>query len=213
MFGIGYQEMVIIGVAALLIFGPGRLPEMASQLGKWVRDFRRMSADLTSEFEGAMSEIDDVKKSVQREFGSMSKEVAGVSKSVKQDLSSAARAGSKASGTKASGTKAVSPKTGTARAIGAKTPGAIPGSQLAAKTNGTAGKPRIAGTKAIAIKDLPVATKADPLADVSFLDDDVPAAKNGHAAGAERAVSEADIDPAVARMRQRRAAAGYGRRS
>lgn len=202
MFGIGYQEMVLIGVAALLIFGPGRLPEMASQLGKWVRDFRRMSADLTSEFEGAMSEVEDVKRSVQREFGSMSKEVAGVSKSVKKDLSGAAKPGTKASGT----------KSGTARAIGAKTSGAAARPQVAARTNGTAAKSASTGVKTIAAKDLPVATKADPLADVSFLDDAVPVTKNGHAKAVEPVTNEVEVDAAVARMRQRRAAAGYGRR-
>lgn len=210
MFGIGYQEMVLIGVAALLIFGPGRLPEVASQVGKWVREFRRMSADLTNEFEDAMSEVEDVKRSVQREFGSMSKEVAGVSKSVKKDLSGV-KPGTKASGAKAPGTK-----TGTARAIGAK-------SGTAAKP--TAARPTAAmkaatGSKTAVVKNLPVATKADPLADVSFLDDDVPVTKNGHAAatkgktnGAAEIVVEVEVDPAVARMRQRRAAAGYGRRS
>lgn len=212
MFGIGYQEMVLIGVAALLIFGPGRLPEVASQVGKWVREFRRMSADLTSEFEDAMSEVEDVKRSVQREFGSMSKEVAGVSKSVKKDLSGV-KPGTKASGAKAGGTK-----TGTARAIGAKSTG------TAAKP--TAARPTAAmraatGSKTVDLKNLPVATKADPLADVSFLDDDfVPLTKNGHASGkkagangAAEIVVEIEVDPAVARMRQRRAAAGYGRRS
>lgn len=210
MFGIGYQEMVLIGVAALLIFGPGRLPEVASQVGKWVREFRRMSADLTSEFEDAMSEVEDVKRSVQREFGSMSKEVAGVSKSVKKDLSGV-KPGTKASGAKAAGTK-----TGTARAIGAKSTG------TAAKP--TAARPTAAmraatGSKSVDLKNLPVATKADPLADVSFLDDDIiPVAKNGHASAKKADASAAaeivvEVDPAVARMRQRRAAAGYGRRS
>ena len=206
MFGIGYQEMVLIGVAALLIFGPGRLPEMASQVGRWVREFRRMSADLTSEFESAMSEVDDVKKSVQREFGSMSKEVAGVSKSVKKDLSGGARAGTKASGAKAAG-----PKTGTVRAVGAK-----PAGGSAAAPRPTTAIQAATGSKAVLTKSLPVATKADPLADVSFLDDEVPVAKNGHARPAAAAASEpngVEIDPAVARMRQRRATAGYGRRT
>jgi Tat protein translocase TatB subunit len=211
MFGIGYQEMVLIGVAALLIFGPGRLPEVASQVGKWVREFRRMSADLTSEFEDAMSEVEDVKRSVQREFGSMSKEVAGVSKSVKKDLSGV-KPGNKASGAKAPGTK-----TGTARAIGAKSTGTAAKPTAARPTNAMKAA---TGKKLVDIKDLPVATKADPLADVSFLDDDIPVTKNGHAGakkaganGATEVIVEADVDPAVARMRQRRAAAGYGRRS
>jgi len=49
-FGIGSGEMVLLLVAALLIFGPGKLPEVAGQVGKAVRDFRRMTSDLTGEF-------------------------------------------------------------------------------------------------------------------------------------------------------------------
>ena len=205
MFGIGYQEMVLIGVVALLIFGPGRLPEVASQVGRWVREFRRMSADLTSEFESAMSEVDDVKRSVQREFGSMSKEVAGVSKSVKKDLPGKARQGTKAPGT----------KTGTARAIGAKSASTGTAARPAVAAKPTSATRAATGSKAVVAQSLPVATKADPLADVSFLDDDVPAAQNGHAAVVEPVAVNGAVapDPAVARMRQRRAAAGYGRRT
>ena len=205
MFGIGYQEMILIGVAALLIFGPGRLPEVASQVGKWVREFRRMSSDLTSEFESAMSEVEDVKRSVQREFGSMSKEVAGVSKSVKKDLPGKAK----------QGTKAGSAKTGTARAIGAKSTATGTAAKPAVAAKPTAAKRAATGSRAVVAENLPVATKADPLADVSFLDDEIiPAAQNGHAAIPEPVANgAAEIDPAVARMRQRRAAAGYGRRT
>ena len=63
MFGIGYQEMFIVLVVALVIFGPKRLPELAGQVGRWVRDFRRMSSDLTGEFEKTFAEVDEVKKS------------------------------------------------------------------------------------------------------------------------------------------------------
>ena len=65
MFGIGYQEMFIVLVVALVIFGPSRLPELAGQVGRWVRDFRRMSSDLTGEFEKTFAEVDEVKKSLQ----------------------------------------------------------------------------------------------------------------------------------------------------
>ena len=63
MFGIGYQEMFIVLVVAIVIFGPSRLPELAGQVGRWVRDFRRMSSDLTGEFEKTFAEVDEVKKS------------------------------------------------------------------------------------------------------------------------------------------------------
>ena len=55
MFGIGTQELIILLVIALIVFGPQRLPEIAQQIGKAIRDFRQMSADVTGEFNRAMT--------------------------------------------------------------------------------------------------------------------------------------------------------------
>jgi len=41
MFGLGVPELVVILVVALLIFGPGRLPEIGGALGRGIRDFKR----------------------------------------------------------------------------------------------------------------------------------------------------------------------------
>jgi TatA/E family protein of Tat protein translocase len=46
MFGIGAQELLVIGVIALLVFGPKRLPELARSLGRGLAEFRRASTDL-----------------------------------------------------------------------------------------------------------------------------------------------------------------------
>ena len=46
MFGIGGWEMLVIGVIALLVFGPKRLPELARSMGKGLAEFRRASSDL-----------------------------------------------------------------------------------------------------------------------------------------------------------------------
>jgi sec-independent protein translocase protein TatB len=46
MFGIGGWEMLLIGVVALLVFGPKRLPELARSMGKGLAEFRRASSDL-----------------------------------------------------------------------------------------------------------------------------------------------------------------------
>jgi len=53
MFGIGAQEMVIIGLLLLIVFGPGKLPAMARDVGRFVNEARRsveeFKEDLTSE--------------------------------------------------------------------------------------------------------------------------------------------------------------------
>ena len=55
MFGIGVQEMVIVGVLFLVIFGPSKLPDMARDVGRFVSEARRSVAefkeDLVSEEE------------------------------------------------------------------------------------------------------------------------------------------------------------------
>jgi Tat protein translocase TatB subunit len=54
-FGIGMQEIVIIGLIALVIFGPKNLPGMARDIGRFVSDARRsveeFKEDLVSEKE------------------------------------------------------------------------------------------------------------------------------------------------------------------
>ncbi len=41
MFGLGIQELFIILAIALVIFGPSKLPQIGSGLGKAIRDFKK----------------------------------------------------------------------------------------------------------------------------------------------------------------------------
>ncbi len=45
-FNIGPVELVIILVIALLVIGPGKLPEVGSALGKSIREFRKAATDV-----------------------------------------------------------------------------------------------------------------------------------------------------------------------
>ena len=45
MFGIGFPELIVVLVVALVIFGPGKLPEIGSALGQGLRDFQRGFGD------------------------------------------------------------------------------------------------------------------------------------------------------------------------
>ncbi len=51
MFDIGLQEMLVIGVLALLVFGPSKLPELGRMFGRAMREFRRASDEFRSTVE------------------------------------------------------------------------------------------------------------------------------------------------------------------
>lgn len=52
MFGpIGFPEMLIIAVVALIFFGPRKLPELGRSLGKSLSEFKRASNELRSTLE------------------------------------------------------------------------------------------------------------------------------------------------------------------
>lgn len=44
MFDIGIGEILVIGVVALLIFGPERLPRAAADAARWIRQLREMAS-------------------------------------------------------------------------------------------------------------------------------------------------------------------------
>jgi sec-independent protein translocase protein TatA len=49
MFGAHIPELMIVMVLALVVFGPKRLPEIGSSMGKGIRDFKRHVSDDNSE--------------------------------------------------------------------------------------------------------------------------------------------------------------------
>ncbi len=49
-FGIGMGEVILILLIVLMVFGPGKLPEVARGLGKAVHEFRKYSSALTRDF-------------------------------------------------------------------------------------------------------------------------------------------------------------------
>src|SRR5919204_5936918 len=51
MFDIGLQEMLVIGVIALLVFGPSKLPDLGRMFGRAMREFRRASDEFRSTVE------------------------------------------------------------------------------------------------------------------------------------------------------------------
>lgn len=53
MFDVGIPELILILVVALVVFGPGKLPEVGSALGKAIGEFRRASQGISNEIQAA----------------------------------------------------------------------------------------------------------------------------------------------------------------
>lgn len=200
-FGIGTQEILIIAVASLIIFGPNRLPEVAGQAAKWIRDLRKMSADLMGDIEGQAgvrefkdaieSEIKGVKTQVNKATAGVNKEIAGVNKTANAALASTNSA------IKGNASKTTAKASSTA----------VPKAKTTAST--TAAKTATASKKV-------VATKTEPHANVSLMAEvapkrpkALPTAEPPPPAGDEP-ISAATVD-ALGRARERRLAAGYNR--
>jgi sec-independent protein translocase protein TatB len=51
MFGVSFGELMVIGVLALLVVGPERLPGLARSLGRWLGQLRQMADGVRHEFQ------------------------------------------------------------------------------------------------------------------------------------------------------------------
>jgi TatA/E family protein of Tat protein translocase len=58
MFGIGFQEMLIILVVVLIFFGPKRLPDLAKSLGKGIAEFKKASDEVRKGIDEAVREAE-----------------------------------------------------------------------------------------------------------------------------------------------------------
>ncbi|ROR01451.1 Sec-independent protein translocase protein TatB [Desulfosoma caldarium] len=61
MFGLGFQEVLLILFIALIVVGPGKLPDLARALGRGLAEFRKATNDLKSTFEQD-STVQELKK-------------------------------------------------------------------------------------------------------------------------------------------------------
>ncbi len=62
MFGIGGQELLIILVGILLLFGAKKIPELARGLGRGIREFKDASQEIKREIENAGEDEQETKK-------------------------------------------------------------------------------------------------------------------------------------------------------
>jgi sec-independent protein translocase protein TatA len=56
---IGWPELLIVLVIALVIFGPKRLPDMGRQLGRGLREFKKATSEIQDHFDLSLEDKDD----------------------------------------------------------------------------------------------------------------------------------------------------------
>lgn len=59
---IGFQELILILIIALVVFGPKKLPELGRSLGKTLAEFRRASNEIKQSIEKELQDTDEQNK-------------------------------------------------------------------------------------------------------------------------------------------------------
>jgi len=77
------QEIFVIIIVALLLFGADKLPEIARGIGKSMRDFRKATDDIKREFEESTSEI---RRDFNEVTNSITRDVTDISDNIRSDV-------------------------------------------------------------------------------------------------------------------------------
>lgn len=60
MFNLGFSELILLGIIALIFIGPQQLPEVARTLGRFLNELKRATSDFQSTFTaGVSNEVQD----------------------------------------------------------------------------------------------------------------------------------------------------------
>jgi TatA/E family protein of Tat protein translocase len=69
-WNLGFPEIMIIFVIALLVFGPRKLPELGKSLGKSLAEFKRATNDLKKTWEEEVKAEEEDLKEIQKDLNS-----------------------------------------------------------------------------------------------------------------------------------------------
>ncbi|SMB83264.1 Sec-independent protein translocase TatA [Desulfonispora thiosulfatigenes DSM 11270] len=65
MFNLGFGEITLILIVALVIFGPSKLPEIGKSLGNGIKEFKKASTDLKQSVMSEANETEETATSTQ----------------------------------------------------------------------------------------------------------------------------------------------------
>ena len=72
---VGVQEMIVIFLVALVLFGPKKLPELGKTIGKAITEFRRAQSELKSTLQSHMRELEKETESIKEVTQSYTNEI------------------------------------------------------------------------------------------------------------------------------------------
>jgi len=158
MFDLGWTELLLVVVVAIVVIGPKELPRTLRAVGQWTGKARRMAGDFQRQFNEALreAELDDVKKSVAEigkidPIGDIRKEMSKAETDIKTDLEKATKVdtpkpapakveaaeGGSNGGAPADAAKTPADATKTAAALSAQEPDAAPAMPESKSTSST----------------------------------------------------------------------------
>ena len=67
MFEIGFSEIILVAIVALVVFGPDKLPGLARDIGLWTGRIRRMINSVQQDVQRELSRADELKRLVEEQ--------------------------------------------------------------------------------------------------------------------------------------------------
>ncbi len=67
MFEIGFSEIILVTIVALVVFGPDKLPGLARDIGLWTGRIRRMISSVQHDVQRELSRADELKRLVEEQ--------------------------------------------------------------------------------------------------------------------------------------------------
>jgi sec-independent protein translocase protein TatB len=89
MFGIGLPELLLILVLTVIVVGPDKMPEVAGQLARWIRQTRAFAQLATHDFSNVVAELEKEVGASREDLKEIASVIGGSTASITNELTSA----------------------------------------------------------------------------------------------------------------------------
>src|SRR5438093_13327881 len=89
-FGIGLPELFVIMVLTIIVVGPDKLPEVAGQIARWIRQARQFAALATHDFSEVITELEKEAGTSREDLREIASLIGGTTESITNEITGAA---------------------------------------------------------------------------------------------------------------------------